>query len=270
LIVDPHVGLGHLLIAIAEPHQKGLDAYHRWFERDHMYSAVMIGPGAFAAERYVATRPLKALRYPAEGDVFPSLDVGSFVALYYLAEGSAEEHFAWSFPQSARLGASGRSNPDRDLVLTWLCDYRSRVARDARSVPPEIALDHRYEGLVMVWVEAALPESMEDLESWLIHQHLPSMLADSPIDQVLIFAPRDFPEAAEGIDLTPGAVAPNPWKGRGLLLLYFLEASPLHGWDSLFAGLGEVLERGGLGRAALVAPFVPTDRGRTTHLEEIW
>ena len=80
MIHDPHVGLGHVLIAIAEPHRDGLDAYHRWFERDHMYSAVLIGPGAFAAERYLATRELKALRYPAGGGVFVSAEVGSLVA----------------------------------------------------------------------------------------------------------------------------------------------------------------------------------------------
>ena len=36
VIHDPHVGLGQVLIAIAEPHRDGLDAYHRWFERAHL------------------------------------------------------------------------------------------------------------------------------------------------------------------------------------------------------------------------------------------
>ncbi len=82
VIHDPHVGLGHVLIAIAEPHGDGLGAYHSWFERDHRYSAVLIGPGAFAAERYLATRELKALRYPADGGAFASVEVGALVARF--------------------------------------------------------------------------------------------------------------------------------------------------------------------------------------------
>jgi hypothetical protein len=270
MIHDPHIDLGHVLIAIAEPHRDGLDAYHRWFERDHMYSAVLIGPGAFAAERYLATRALKTLRYPEDGGVFESLDIGSFVALYFLAEGSVEEHFAWSFSQSEKLGAAGRNNRDRDLVLTWLCDYRGCVARSPESVPPEIALDHRYDGLVMVWAEATPSGSVDELEHWIKQEHLPTVLADSPVDQVLIFAPRDFPAAPRGVSLTPGSVAPNPWSGRGLLLLYFLEASPRGAWERLFAGLGDALRGGGRGRAALVAPFIPTARGTRVHLDELW
>ena len=268
MIHDPHVGLGHVLIAIAEPHRAGLDAYHRWFERDHMYSAVLIGPGAFAAERYVATRSLKALRTPRDGGVFPSAEVGSFVALYYLAEGSAEEHFAWSYPQSAKLTAEGRSNPDRDLVLTWLCDYRGALRRDEASVPPEIALDHRYAGLVMAWIEAA--ETPEALERWLVEEHLPGALPGSAIDQVQLFAPRDFPPAPTEVPLTPGSIAPNPWAGRGLLLLHFLDAEPEAVWARSFAALGEALTVSGQGRLALLAPFLPTSRGTAKHLDELW
>ncbi|MBW2496411.1 MAG: hypothetical protein JRF61_03980 [Deltaproteobacteria bacterium] len=270
MIDDPHVGLGHLLIAIAEPHPAGLEAYHRWFERDHMYSAVLIGPGAFAAERYKATRPLKGLRYPADGQVFPSIDVGSFVALYYLVRGSVEEHFAWSYPQIEKLNAAGRNNLDRDLVLTWLCDYRGRVARDADSVPPEIAFDHRYAGIVMVWVEAAPGRSPEDLERWLVDAALPDALRDSPVDQVQIFSARDFPEAAAGVALTKGAIAPNVWVGRGLLLLYFLEIEPERAWEDHFAMLGRTLAESGVGNVKLAAPFVPTDRGRRANPDEIW
>lgn len=270
MIHDPHVGLGHLLIAIAEPHRASLDAYHRWFERDHMYSAVLIGPGAFAGERFVATKELKGLRYPADGGVFASIDVGSFAALYYLVEGSVEEHFIWSYSKTAALFDAGRSSRDRDLVLTWLCDYRGCVARDEHAVPPEIALDHRYDGMVMVWVEAADSTPVSELEDWLVAEHLPASLVDSSIEQVQIFEPRDFPMPPADVELTPGSIAPNPWKNRGRVLLYFLEAKPTRDWVGHFAGLGEAIEGSGRGRAALVAPFIPTVRGTRAHLGELW
>jgi len=270
VIHDPHIALGHLLIAIAEPHREGLDAYHRWFEREHMYSAVLIGPGAFAAERYLATKELKGLRYPTDGGVFAPVDIGSFVALYYLAEGSAEDHFAWSYSQTAKLTDADRTNRDRDLVLTWLCDYRGCVTRDSEAVPPEIALDHRYDGLVMVWVETAESTRLADLERWLVEDHLQASLAHSPIEQVQLFEPRDFPDPHTDVELTPGSIAPNPWKERGLILIYFVEAVPTQGWSRHFAGLGDALEAGGRGRVALVAPFLPTNRGTRNHLDELW
>jgi len=270
VIDDPHVGLGHLMIAIAEPHRAGLETYHRWFEREHMYSAVLVGPGAFAAERYVAPQELKALRYPRDSEVFPKPDAGSFVALYDLVEGSVEEHFAWSYAQTARLDAAGRTNRDRDLVLTWLCDYRGRVRRDADSVPPEIALDHPYRGLVMVWLEARDENATRPLEEWLVSEHLPRSLVASPIDQVQLFAPRDFPEPTQDVPLTPGSIAPNPWKARGRLLLYFLDQAPQSAWSTHFAKLGYAISASGLGRVALAAPFLPTRRGTRDHLDTLW
>ena len=279
MIEDPHIELGHLMIAIAEPHPDGLDRYHRWFEREHMYQAVLVGPGAFAAERFVATRTLKALRFPTEGGVFRRADLGSFVALYYLARDQDDAHFAWSYSQSERLTAAGRTNRDRELILTWLCDYRARVARDADSVPEEIALDHRYAGLAMVWIEATAapspqhgvsdPSAVDSLADWLVQESLPSLLADSPIDQVLLFEPRDFPEPPGNVEITPGSVAPNPWTGKGLLLLGFFDEAVDESWAARMIPFSEHVDGSGLGHVRLAAPFFPADRGTRRYLDEI-
>lgn len=307
MIEDPHVDLGHLMIAIAEPHRDGLEEYHRWFEREHMYQAVLIGPGAFAAERYVATRELKALRFPRDPEepragatdgtspravpserVFRRVELGSFVALYYLARGTDDEHFAWSYAQTARLSEAGRTNRDRELVLTWLCDHRGRVARDPDSVPEEIALDHRYEGLAMLWLGADDDgsdrpagiaqsgigigrdrEAVERLAGWLEKQGLPDLLADSPIDQALVFEPRDFPAPPADVPITPGSIAPNPWKGRGLLVVCFLDAPPQGCWSEHFVPFARRLAEAGHGEVRLAAPFVPVDRGTRRYLDAL-
>lgn len=279
MIEDPHIDLGHLMIAIAEPHPEGLERYHRWFEREHMYQAVLVGPGAFAAERFVATRALKALRFPAEGGVFRRADLGSFVALYYLARDQDDAHFAWSYAQSERLTEEGRTNRDRELVLTWLCDYRARVARDADSVPEEIALDHRYAGLAMVWIEAtgvrALQQGVSEtsavdaLADWLVRESLPALLADSPIDQVLLFEPRDFPEPPGDVAITPGSIEPNPWTGRGLLLLGFFDEAVDVRWADRMIPFSEHVGASGLGEVRLAAPFFPADRGTRKYLDEV-
>lgn len=279
MIEDPHIDLGHLMVAIAEPHVEGLERYHRWFEREHMYQAVLVGPGAFAAERFVATRALKALRFPKEGGVFRRADLGSFVALYYLARDHDEAHFAWSYAQSERLTEAGRTNRDRELVLTWLCNYRDRVARDSDSVPEEIALDHRYAGLGMIWIEATASYSsqrgvsktraVDSLADWLVQDSLPSLLADSPIDQMLLFEPRDFPEPPANVSITPGSIEPNPWTDKGLLLLGFFDEAVDVRWADRMIPFSERVSASGLGQVRLAAPFSPADRGRRTYLDEL-
>lgn len=270
LALGSHVELGQLMVAISEPHREGLAEYHRWFESDHMYSSVLVGPGAFSANRYVATRELKDLRTPRDGGVFERVEAGSYVALYYIAEGQVEEHFAWSFPVQAELGRQGRNNPHRDLVLTWLCDYRGGLGRDADSVPPEVALDHPYAGLVMAWLDRAQAASLEVLWAGVEASLLPRMLAGSPIDQVLCFAPRDFPAPPAHVPLTPGALQPNASVGERLLVLFFLQCTPQEAWAPHFKGLGEALAASGLGELALAAPFLPTPRGTRRHLDALW
>ena len=270
LAVGSHVEIGQVMVAIAEPHREGLAEYHRWFESDHMYSSVLVGPGAFSANRYVATRALKALRTPRDGGVFEAVDTGSFTALYFIAQGCVEDHFAWSFPVQAELGRQGRNNPHRDLVLTWLCDYRGRVGRSVDSVPGEVALDHPYAGLVMTWVDRAAGVTLEGLWSELSTSQLPDLLAGSPIDQVLCFSPRDFPAPPADVALTPGAVKANAYVGERLLLLFFLECAPEAVWSSHFEALGEGLVARGLGELALAAPFLPALRGTRQHLDELW
>ena len=270
LALGSHVEIGQLMVAISEPHREGLAEYHRWFESDHMYSSVLVGPGAFSANRYVATRALKALRAPRDGGVFEHVEAGSFTALYYIAAGSVEEHFAWSFPVQAELGRQGRNNPHRDLVLTWLCDYRGRVARDADSVPPEVALDHPYPGLVMAWVDRLESASLEDLQAGLEEFLQAGWLAASPVDQVLFFAPRDFPPPPPEVSLTPGAIEPNAFVGERLLALFFLDVPPEQAWAAHFESLGAVLAERGLGGLALAAPFLPALRGTRRHLDALW
>lgn len=261
--------LGHLIVAIAEPRRDTIATYDEWFEAHHMYDAVLVGPGAFAANRYVATRELKALRHPLDGGVFADASTGSFVALYYLAPGTAEEHFAWSYPQNAWLGATGRNNADRTLVLTWLCDAVGVVARDGHRVPPQVALDHPYAGIVMVWIERAEHATVDDLRAALVDHHLPTLVqGDTGVQQVQLWAPRDFPDT-HGTPTTPGSVVTNHAVGRQLLAVCFLDEHPDTRWASTFAALGDQLATGGA-TVRLAAPFVPTVRGAGTRLDELW
>ena len=68
---DYPIELGTLLFTMVEP-EKGREVeYNRWYERDHQYAGEMIGPYTLAVGRFVATKDLKALRYPDTSPVAP-------------------------------------------------------------------------------------------------------------------------------------------------------------------------------------------------------
>src|SRR5688500_6123652 len=107
----------------------------------------MIGPGAFAFRRWVATRPLKDVRYPNPSTVADPVDVASFIAAYWFLDGSVEEHCQWSFAAMPGLVAAGRMNPNRTHVSTSLYDLCQVVNRPGWPVAGQIALDHPYQGM---------------------------------------------------------------------------------------------------------------------------
>jgi hypothetical protein len=258
-----HVDLGHAMITMVEPTNDPvrLREYNRWYEHDHALSGVMVGPWAFSYGRFVATRPLKDLRYPNPSTVADPTDTGSFIAFYWYLDGKADEHFAWSFPETKRLGEQGRMNGDRTHISTSLYDFRGSVNRPGWPVPPEISLDHRYDGLVAVWVDRAPDASLEDLERWLLEEGLPNVVAEgTPVAQALVFSPRDFP----GVPDSGVAV------GEKLLVAFFLQSDPREVWDASFAGFGDAVAKSGVGTVGLAAPFIPVVPGTHTYLDELW
>src|SRR5664280_2455302 len=71
-VTDDPIRLGTMLYTLVEPHKGHEVAYNRWYERDHFYAGCQIGAYNFAGARFVATAPLKGLRYPADGLGGPS------------------------------------------------------------------------------------------------------------------------------------------------------------------------------------------------------
>ena len=78
------VRLGGALVTLVEPHRGHEVAYNRWYERDHFYGGCMIGPGILAGSRWVATKPYKDLRFPAESGVAFPTAAGSYLATYFV------------------------------------------------------------------------------------------------------------------------------------------------------------------------------------------
>ena len=253
-----HIELGHSMITLVEPHRDKVEEYNRWYEHDHAYAAVTSAPGCFAYGRYVATKELKALRYPNPSAVADPVTNGSYIAIYWYEQGRVKEVVDYSASVAPALVAAGRMNGDRDHVSTATYDYLGHTGRGPKAVPPEIALDHPYRGLVAVWLRPAEGVDVVELGNW-ARANLDGDIAAGrgPVDQVI-----DFAQSDAGFALT-GRV-------EEVLRCYFLDADPREVWDDVFAGLGAAVEAGGKGRAELVAPFIPTVPGTDRYQDELW
>jgi hypothetical protein len=256
-----HIELGHSMITFVEPHREHVREYNRWYEHDHAYAAVTAAPGCFAYRRFVATRRLKALRYPADSAVAEPVDKGSYVALFWFEKDRVGEVFDYSFGLSPALAAAGRMNGDRDHVSTAVYDFLGWTGRGPSAVPPEIALDHPWPGMVAVWVRPKPGTTVADLASW-CREKLDGDIASGsgPVGAVLDFAQTTFPDGRP------------PLTGRveELVRCYFLDTDPAAAWDDVFAPLGDAVDTGGLGRVELVAPFIPTIPGTDRYQDELW
>jgi len=137
------IRLGGALITMVEPHRGHEVAYDRWYERDHFYAGCMIGAWTVQGSRYVATRDLKALRYPADSPICRDPTSGSYIAIYWILAGKLDEWIRWGTDQVRWLHERGRMFSARDHVHTAMYRFRSEYRAREDGVPVELALDHR-------------------------------------------------------------------------------------------------------------------------------
>ena len=142
--------------------------------------------------------------------------------------------------------------------------YRWGVRRDGDGVPPEVALDHPYRGLVVMMVDRGAGVEIEALDRWYRREHLPHALAGSPCAMCLSFQPVPLPDDAPAYVPRPAGLE------RRSLHLYFLEEDPSVAWSEGFVDHGEVVRKAGLGRVTYAAPFIPTLPGTDRYTDELW
>jgi hypothetical protein len=263
LIGDEGVTLGGMLFTLVEPHKGHEVDYHRWYERDHFYSGCMEGPWLFAGRRFVATRELKDLREPATSPIAEPVDAGSFLSVYWILKGRFAEHIEWGTKQVHWLHDNGRMFPHRDHVHTFMYVHRWTVRRDPDGVPPELALDHLFPGMVAVMVQANEGADKKAFSTFLRDELLPVRVAGTPTALVTGFTPIPMPDDAPVDQALPAGM------DRRQLLLFFLDEDPRVARDA-FAGLPAAVAASGLGTVELVAPFIPTIPGTDTYCDQLW
>ena len=175
------VRIGSTLLTLVEPHKGQEVAYNRWYERDHFYAGCLIGAGWFAGKRWVATKPLKDLRFPDDTEFLPDISAGSYLATYWVLKGMEPEAIAWGSAQVKWLHENGRMFEGRDHIHTLIYANRWVVSRDADGVPAELALDHPWGGLVAVMVDRNEDVDPRDVSAWLRDEVIPAAMADTPV-----------------------------------------------------------------------------------------
>jgi hypothetical protein len=260
---DLRVELGHAIFALAEPHRGYEKAWNRWYERDHFLAAAACAPWTLSTARWLATRREKALRTPERNPICEPLSRGSFLAAVWIQKGRYEDQQLWVAEQMRILSAQGRNFERRDVLTTAGYDYLGGVLRDPDGVPPELALDRRYPGIVLIWTECGPGASLEGLRGWLAGECLPGLVEKSEVAMALLFTPK--PKAS----WWPKAAPEVPGVGERILVACFVEQDPVASFERRFAPLRAEIDAAGRGRTLLVAPFVPVVPGTDPPVDEL-
>jgi len=260
---DYPIRVGSMLYTQVDP-EKGYEVeYNRWYERDHFYAGCMIGPWLFAGRRWVATRELKDLRFPAETPFLSPVTDGSYVAIYWLLDGHYEDHIEWATEQVNWLYANGRGFQHRVHRHTGMYGTTGRWYRDDDYVPLELALDHeQYVGMVSMALQRHDGVEEAALEAWL-DANLPAFLAASPV------AIASKWNGLPLLDSAPAFVPRDPDADKRSLYLYFLEGDPRASWDAFRAWAAEI-DASGVAKVVFAAPWIPTIIGTDTYTDQLW
>jgi len=264
-IGDYPVKVGSMLLTLVDPNPGFERAYNRWYERDHYYAGCLVGPWLFAGSRWVAPRTLKDRRWPSESTIARPVDAGSYVAIYWVEEGHHEDHFEeWAVPQVRELYAEGRGFPERTHVHTALFNQLDTVYRDDDPVPVELALDHGFDGLIILWWDAR-SGTASGLHQQLVTDHLGSLLEGSDVEIASAWVPSVPDEGPRDVPMDLGSPAGGTER---LVQLLFVGGDTETATEGVRA-YTEAVESAGLADLLLAAPFFRTVVGTDTYVDQL-
>lgn len=261
------VGLGHMLINIADPTPGHEIEYARWYEDDHYFSAAMMAPFVFSGRRWVAPTQLRALQYSPTDSPFSAHGSGSAAATYWIAPGHLSDYLAWSAGAGPQLDAQGRSFSERTLAFVSFADHLGTAYRSAETPRDVFSLIDPPAGLVVQVIDVPDASARDAIAQVLVNSFLPQQLAarGSGAHTALVFQgaadTRSMRPALQSLQRS----ADND--GHRLLVLWLLDAAPDTVWNSMFASLPDSVKSAGLGSVSWLAPFLPATMGTLAHIE---
>lgn len=249
---------------MVEPHKGHEVEYNRWYESDHFYSGCMVAEWNFCGDRFVATKRLKELRYPAETPMTPDPSIGSYLALYGVIKGRFDEWNRWSVDQVNDLHAQGRMFAQRDHIHTLLYDFRTAWKADPNGTSPEQALDRGYPGVIVNVGEFTGDNDWDALESWTNQWADTNRGKDWAPDLIETLSPIPL------LDDAPPDVVRIPNIDKRFLQLHFVDHDPAQGWDGGWSTFGEALDQSGFAKHIWTSPFQQTQFGTDKFTDELW
>ncbi len=257
----PAIKLGSVLLTLLEPAPGQAQAFNRWYERDHFYAGCMIGANFFSGRRWIATRPLKALRFPKNNPITPDINKGSFLASYWILEGQYSAALKWSIAQVQQLNRQGRMEMPRENISSNFYQYNWGVFRDDIKVPVELALDHPFQGIAITMIEQTSNCSVDDS----YHQLLRATQENTNCAMTLCLQPLPLPDTVPAyVPRTPAATL-----SKRSVFLHFFDADPLHTWPDFIEHLSSALVNDTQSTIIYAAPFIPTIPGTDIHVNDI-
>lgn len=265
---DYRMKVGSMLLTLVDPNRGFELAYNRWYERDHFYAGCMIGPFLFAGSRWVATRALKDARWPTDDETIASPpDAGSYVAIYWVEKGHHADHFdVWAREQVRQLYAEGRGFAERRHTHTVLYDHLSAAYRDDDPVPIDLALDHGYDGLVIIWLDGADGRDAAKLSVELERTQVPDLVEGSPIEIVSSWTPSAGENGPRDVPMDLGSKAGGPERLCQLLFV----AGDVQDALPAIRRYADAIEDAGLATVRMVAPFFRTVVGTDRYVDQLW
>jgi hypothetical protein len=139
--------------------------------------------------------------------------------------------------------------------------------RDVDPTPVELALDHRYAGLVSIHIDRADGVRHPEFDDWVADTGRDIILgADSSFAMASSWRPVIPPETQGP---APMALGTGPGTRARSAQLLFCETDPAEVWDQVHA-YADAIEASGLATVVLAAPFIPTIVGTDTYTDQLW
>jgi hypothetical protein len=255
----PEVVVDGMLFTLVEPRRDLAVDYNRWYEGDHFYATV-VGPGVLSGRRFVCTAPLKRLRIVGPDPVVPDAAVGSFLAIYYLAQ--TDEFSAWGAVNTGALHRAGRIFTAREHIHTAIYGAEWFWEPASDGISPEIALDHPFDLIVTEFWQPSAPDST--FSAWLHSELVPRLHSRGAPDLVCAFRPRPL------LDGAPSDVPRATGIDDAVMVLHFHRSGDAEAVMAATRDTATELEASGRAHLQFASPFIPTVPGTDQYTDELW
>jgi hypothetical protein len=168
-----------------------------------------------------------------------------------------------------RTGPAPRcaSSTERRHIHTILFEHLGATYRDADPVPVELALDARYDGLIILWMDGRNGRPAAELIAELSTSLLPQTLAGSNIEIASSWTPWPGEnDERPNVPMDLGSPAGGPERA---VQLFFIRGDVTEAVGPLRA-YTHAIEDAGLADIQLVAPFYATRIGTDAYVDELW